>query len=276
MDTTPLPGSIALLRLLRFRQWYYFLALPLAGADVDSEPLHNALAIARGIAIAFCVLGFGYLVNAAADVDGDVDARKNPLIVVGAPPRVRTLATALAIVALALAAAGPPVVLVATLVPLVSGLVYSVGPRLKGVPVIGTLMNATNFVPLLWVGAARFDPPLAKHLALAFAGLLLQSQIIHEAADAEGDARAGVRTTFVALESRGSALLAAIFGALPVLGLAAGAFARAFLAATYVLVFPLAFAVVGKDPARAARLRTWHRVSGLALGAALFLHEARG
>jgi 4-hydroxybenzoate polyprenyltransferase len=174
--------------------------------------------------------------------------------------------------AVGLAALGPWVGVAAALVCLASGVIYSVGPRLKTVPILGTFLNATNFVPLLWAGAITADPPMARHLAPAFAGILLQSQIFHEAADAEGDARAGVRTTFLAIGRGGSALLSALFGALPVLG--PGPIAVRFgLVVVFVLLFPLAFAGVARDPARAARLRAWHRICGLVIGAGLFLRE---
>jgi 4-hydroxybenzoate polyprenyltransferase len=264
--------------MLRFREWYYFLALPLAGLDPALGASRNACAIGRGVVVAFCVLGFGYLVNAAGDIDSDLDAAKNPLLACGGLLRSRAgalaVAGALATAAVALAAGGPAVALGATLVSLASGTVYSVGPRLKAVPIVGTLANATNFAPLLWVGAAGDEPSLARRLAPAFAGVLLQSQMVHEAADAAGDARAGVRTTFVALGCGWSALLAALFGALTAFGSAVGDAARAGLVAAYVVAFPLALARQGGDPRRAARLRLWHRWSGVVLGAALLVHEA--
>jgi len=261
------------LRLIRFREWYYFLVLPLAGTDPSEERARAALCFARGAAIAFCVLAFGYLVNAASDVGVDVDVRKNPLLETDRRRLVPSVTVSLAVTAILLAASGPLVALLAALVSLVSGVVYSIGPRLKAVPIAGTLANATNFVPLLWVGATSADPPLARHLAPAFAGLLLQSQIFHEAADAEGDANAGLRTTFLALGRGWSVALATLFGVLPAMGIG-WTVGRLGIVVTYGVAFPLALAVYARDPARAARLRTWHRVSGLAVGAALFLHDA--
>jgi 4-hydroxybenzoate polyprenyltransferase len=260
-----------LLRLVRFREWFHFIVLPLAGVDPAAAPARSAVHLARGVAIAFSVLGFGYLLNAASDLEVDVDPRKNPLLAREARRRAPAVIAALALAALALAALGPRVGLVATAVSLASGVVYSIGPRLKAVPLAGTLANATNFVPLLWVGAATTDPPLARLLWPAFAGILLQSQLLHEAADAEGDARAGVRTTFLALGRRWSAMLAALFGAVPAMcGVPGGVVTRAAIVAAYVVGFPAALAFAA-DPARAARLRAWHRWSGLAVGAALLV-----
>jgi len=264
-----------LVRLVRLREWYYFLLLPLAGGDPGGGVARSALSCLRGAAVAFFVLGFGYLLNAASDVDVDVDARKNPLLDRTERRGVRSITGALALAAIALAATGPTVALWAAATSLVSGAVYSVGPRLKSVPIAGTLANATNFVPLLWVGAAMPDPPIARHLAPAFAGLLLQSQLLHEATDAREDARAGVRTTFSLLGRPWSAALAALFGAVPALsGDGMGAAARVSILAVYVVVFPLALAAYATDPRRAAKLRLWHRWSGIALGAALFVHGA--
>jgi 4-hydroxybenzoate polyprenyltransferase len=266
-----LPRRLHLLRLVRFREWFHFIVLPLAGVDPAMAPAWIAAHLARGAAVAFCVLGFGYLLNAASDLEVDVDPRKNPLLAPEARRRAPAVMAALAFAALALAALGPRVGLAATAVSLVSGVVYSIGPRLKAVPLAGTLANATNFVPLLWVGAASEAPPLARLLWPAFAGLLLQSQILHEAADAEGDARAGVRTTFLVLGRRRSAVIAALFGAVPAMcGLPGGAASRAAIVAAYVVGFPVAL-TLASDPARAARLRAWHRWSGLAVGAALLL-----
>jgi 4-hydroxybenzoate polyprenyltransferase len=264
--------------MLRFREWYHFLALPLAGIDPSLTANQNARAVARGVAVAFCVLGFGYLVNAAGDIKSDFDARKNPLLAgegaLRSAASAWALAGGLATAAVALAACGSAIALGATLVSLASGTLYSIGPRLKAVPVAGTLANATNFAPLLWVGAAGADPSLARRLAPAFAGMLLQSQVLHEAADAAADARAGIRTTFLVLGRGPSAVLAALFGALAAFGPPVGLPASAGLAVVYVLFFPLALALLASDPERAARLRAWHRWSGVVLGAALLAHVA--
>jgi 4-hydroxybenzoate polyprenyltransferase len=259
------------LRLLRFREWAHFLVLPLGGVAPSESLAHNALHLARGVAVAFCVLGFGYLVNAASDVDVDVDPRKNPLLDERARARVPEIAVGLALAAVALAALGPSVGVVAALVAITSGVVYSIGPRLKALPVVGTLANATNFAPLLWVGAATPSPPLAWILAPTFAGILLQNQILHEAADASDDARGRLATTFLVLGRKKSAALASLFGLLAALGpVPFGAWGRAAMIALYVVAFPLALAG-SDDPTRAARLRRWHRGSSIVVGAALLL-----
>jgi 4-hydroxybenzoate polyprenyltransferase len=262
------------LRLLRVREWFYFLVLPLAGQDAARAVDVDARALARGLAVAFGVLGFGYLVNAAADAGSDPDARKNPLAGRTASRSVGATCAALAGGAIALAATGPRVALVAAVVCVASGLVYSVGPRLKSVPVVGTLANATNFVPLLFVGAASPHPSLAWRLTPVFAGVLLQSQILHEAADARADDRGGVRTTFLAFGRVGSALLAALFGALPLAGSELGAPVAIAVTSVFVAAFPLALAVYATDSARAMALRRWQRGCGLVLGAAVFLRDA--
>ena len=101
----------------------------------------------------------------------------------------------LALVAVGLAATGPWVTLAATLLARSSGIVYSVGPRLKRYPVVGTLTNATNFTPLLWVGLpASGATDGTMILTQAFLLLLLQNQLLHEAADRDDDLRGGHRS----------------------------------------------------------------------------------
>ena len=59
------------------------LPLPLATFDAG-VPLDAALlAAARGIANAFAILAFGFLLNAVSDRHVDRDPRKNPLLVPG-------------------------------------------------------------------------------------------------------------------------------------------------------------------------------------------------
>jgi 4-hydroxybenzoate polyprenyltransferase len=266
-----LSRRLNLLRLVRFREWAHFLVLPLAGLDPSRTAIESTWPCIRGTIIAFCVLGFGYLLNAASDVGVDVDARKNPLLDAAGRRHVPQIVLGLAIAAMGLALLGPVVGWAATAVSLSSGFVYSMGPRVKAVPVVGTLANATNFVPLLWVGASVPDPPMARHLAPALAGLLLQSQLVHEAADAESDARAHVRTTFLVLGRWASAALGALFGVLLAMGGGSGWIDRLAILAVYGVGLPIALAVVAPEPSRAATLRRWHRWSGLVLGAVLFV-----
>jgi 4-hydroxybenzoate polyprenyltransferase len=256
--------------LIRLRHWAHFLLLPLAGRDATLSVEQSALSILRGVAIAFCLLAFGYLLNSLADRDMDLDIDKRAA---GAlpPARGRAIVAGLAIAALALALTGPLSVSVATAVCMASGTIYSVGPRLKTLPFVGTALNVGNFGPLLFVGLARDAlPPALPVLAAAFVLLLGQNQLLHEAADAEEDVRGGVRTTFRRLGSRGAALLALIAGGLLVPLLHRTPLPAIVGGAAFGLGFPAAFLRLGERPADMARLRLLHRVLALAFGAGLY------
>jgi len=67
------------LELMRVRQWVHLLPLPIAGYEFDKSVAANILPVTRGIGIAFCILAFGYLLNAVADRNMDLDRGKNPL-----------------------------------------------------------------------------------------------------------------------------------------------------------------------------------------------------
>lgn len=256
---------------IRLRHWAHFLLLPLAGRDAELPVHANVVSITRGVAIAFCLLAFGYVLNSLADRDMDLDADKRAAAALP-PTHGHAIVGALAVVALTLALTGPTMVSVATVACLICGTIYSVGPRLKTLPLVGTILNAGNFGPLLFVGLARDAlPPALPVLAAAFVLLLGQNQLLHEAADADEDARGGVRTTFRRLGARGAAALALIAGGLlvplllartPLLAVAGGL--------VFGLAFPAAFVGLGERSAQAARLRLAHRIVALAFGAALY------
>ena len=262
------------LRLYRVRDWLHFLPLPLA--TVDPRPLGAALwDTGRGVATAAAILAFGYLLNSVADRMMDRDARKNPLILPGAGEPRLALAALLA-AGVGLAALGPWPTRVAAALSLFFFSVYSAAPRIKSVPLLGSLANIGMFAPLLFLGLrdASLPPGLAA-LVVACGALVLETQLVHEAADSLEDRAGGVRTTWLTVGPRRAAALAAACGivaaagaaslgsdtALALAGLAAGLFGAAF---------PLQLARLGGDTARAARLRLSHRWCGLAFGAALF------
>jgi len=253
--------------MLRVREWAHFLLLPLAALE-PSRGLAGLLALARGLVIASSVLGFGYLLNALADRKTDRPG-KNP-VAEGDVAEARIAVLLLGGVAAAASAAGPPVVRIATALCLASGAAYSAGPRLKQWPFLGTLANATNFAPLLWVGSAgEATLPWMLPLTALFTCLLLQSQLLHEAADRGEDRAARVRTTVLFVGDGAAALLGALLGVL-LAGLtwrAAGALAAAPLALLYAGVFPGALARLGKDAPAMTRVRRAHRWSALAAGA---------
>lgn len=259
----------------RARQWWHFLALPVAGVALDPARGGGVLAAVAATLAGAAALAYGYLLNAVADRGMDLDRRKNPLLG-EAPVSLRWPLAALATAALASAGLVSTVAVAAVVTMLVSGWCYSAGPRWKSVPLLGTAMNVANFTPLLFLGVrdgARAGALLP--LALAFAALLLQNQLLHEAADAEEDRRGGLRTTFAALGAGGAAV-AALLCAVGLGGVVLHGFAehpaRAWalaLCAPASLLAPVALAS-GLPPERAASARRWHRAGAAVVGAALF------
>lgn len=258
----------------RARQWWHFLALPAAGVALGPPGSGRVFTAAAATVAASAALSYGYLLNAVADRSMDLDRRKNPLL--GSEPgSLRAPLAALAAAALASAGMVSLVAVAAAATMLASGWCYSAGPRWKAVPLLGTALNAVNFTPLLFLGVRDLGRAGALlPLALAFAALLLQNQLLHEAADAEEDRRGGLRTTFVALGAAGaavSALLCAValggvvlhgFAGHPYRGLALS------LCAPASLLAPAALAA-GVSPERAAAARRWHRLAAALAGAAL-------
>jgi 4-hydroxybenzoate polyprenyltransferase len=261
---------VSWLQRARVGRWVHFLALPLAGFDAHGG-IPAVMAAVRGMAVAFAVLAFGYTLNAVADRGMDRPG-KNTFTTSGTPPFTWVFLTALALSALLLSAGAPPGARVATAVALMSGVVYSVGPRLKRFPVVGSIANLTNFVPLLWVG--ENGGPGSRSigsLAMAFACLLLQNQLIHEAADRDEDLTGGVRTTVVAVGPALAGWIAAGLGGLLVFDVRATTVLIWPLALVFGAVFPLALARGGTDPRRMAWLRLAHRAASVVAGVTLFL-----
>src|SRR5215472_851309 len=152
----------AWLHRVRFAHWAHFLALPLASVDLHNRGSADVLAAARGVAIAFVVLAFGYLLNSVSDRRMDLDVRKNPFIVPGAGEHRYSLATLFAIGVL-LALLSPWPAQLAALSSLAFGSMYSMGPRIKSIGFLGTAANVGNFAPLLFVGMST--PSLPPHFA---------------------------------------------------------------------------------------------------------------
>lgn len=274
MAARDVPSSsplIDLLRLYRVRQWVHILPLPLATFDTSVPTATALLAAARGMANLFAILAFGFLVNAISDRYVDRDARKNPLVVPGRNGYKLSL-IALPAVSVALAAFSPWPVQIATVCCLAVGCLYSVGPRLKTIPVVGTLANAAWYVPMLYLGMADSSLPAGfSVIATAFTALLLQNQLIHESGDRIEDEASGIHTTWLAFGPRWTAFLAAGAGAVAIVMTAAslGAF-RYPVGTLFIGAFPLLLAWDGLTAERAARLRVVHRWCAVLFGAALY------
>jgi len=264
------------LRLYRVRDWIHILPLPLAALDAGA-PLDVALGAAlRGVVNAFGILAFGFLLNAVSDRHVDRDPRKNPLIEPDAPS-YRSSLIVLPLVGLAMAAFSPRPVQLATLWCLLLGCLYSTGPRLKSLPVAGSIINAAGFTPILFLGMASVSlPPRFAYVAVAFAGLLFQNQLIHEAADRIEDEASGIRTTWLTLGPRWTALFACMAGCLATAAtvslLARGHWLvfSAVVAAMFVVGFPYRLADPRLGPDEAGRIRLHHRWCCALVGAALY------
>jgi len=279
--TRPAAGALARLAghlTYRARHWAHFLALPLLGFEPARAWEAQLLPLGRGVAVAFLLLSFGYLINGftEARVQGS-PAKALALRSEGDRRMVAILLWALPLAALALGLTGPAIVWLSAAACALSGLLYSAGPCLKSWPVVGTAANLTNFMPLMFLGLDDFAALASRWpLVAAFGCLLLENQLLHEAADQQEDALAGRRTTFLWLGRRAAALLCAGLGA----GLAAAVLAlpggpAPWVAAACLAVFglgvPWGLLGAGRAPARAARLRLLHRGLSLAAGSALYL-----
>jgi 4-hydroxybenzoate polyprenyltransferase len=105
---------------------------------------------------------------------------------------------------------------------LVAATIYSVPPRLKAQPFLGLLCNTLIFAPLLGLALEDGTTPRAfTVLCTTFVGLLMQSQLLHETADAAEDQAAGALTTARLLGAYGTrAMVIAIALVFTVVGFA--------------------------------------------------------
>ncbi len=267
----PAPRGVALASL-RVRQWAHFIVLPIAGmgsSEMSSPTLDVALRVARGVALGAFALAFAYGLNAISDRATDLDRRKNPLAGSACPTSVTTVVVSTAGAALALGATAHRATLAAVAISLASSTVYSVGPRLKLIPGVGTLLNVGIFAPLLFFAIGEHSPRSLTSLAIAFVALLLQNQLLHERADATEDEAARALTTARAL---GPTATTAIVFALGVGGVVVCAISAPSAslgwaaAATFAVATTCTFA-------RGAwtRRRALHRWVSFVAGAALFV-----
>jgi 4-hydroxybenzoate polyprenyltransferase len=203
--------------VLRAPQWLHFLALPLAAFDQGSRSSAAIASVVRGVVLAALALSYAYGLNAISDRRSDLDAAKNPLRGMEVVPQRVVLVvagTGMAALLLALLAGRP--VLYAVSASLAASTVYSVGPRLKVLPGIGTLLNVAIFAPILLFGVqpSRPAPAGLGLLLVTFAVLVLENQLLHERADAAEDAGASVRTTARALGEQATVRLVLGLGVL--------------------------------------------------------------
>lgn len=269
-------AALDLLRLYRVRDWLHFIPLPAAGWIAGDT--RSLSALAGGLAA--WTLGLAYMsaVNQAFDDRLDRPG-KNP---VGARlTRSTALAWALPAALGCLAVAFVWVHArwhVAALL-LAAATVYSAPPRLKRVPLVGTLWNVVLALPgFTMADAARAGHPSFDALVCAFSLMLLASQLIHEAADRDDDQRGGVSTIAVVAGARGALFAAALsLAALtPVAWWLARAMTHRTLFTAVLLLFAapwsvaLATRALHGDLRELRDLRLRYRHTAIAAGAAAF------
>jgi 4-hydroxybenzoate polyprenyltransferase len=266
------PGLAEAFGVLRAPQWLHFSPLPLAG--LDRTAIGSIAGLGRGAlasAAASLALGYAYGLNALADRASDTSVEKNPLAGVEHVPAA-THAVVAAAAAAALLASLPLGARASclTLASLAAATAYSVGPRMKALPVLGLAFNTAIFTPLLGLARPAGAPTPRAYAALCatFVGQLVQSQLLHEIADAAEDEAGEALTTARLLGPRwaracivGTALLSAAaalaLAPRPAVGLCAAA----------GLACSASAALWPRDPAEA---RSVHKHVAAASGALLF------
>lgn len=257
------------MRFFRLADWVHFLPvtlLPVATGAADPVPI--ALALVAGAACLAYAFGWNSLHDEGLGAFPGLS-----------PAEARLLLTLSVVAGILPALAVGPVATGAASVSLLGSWAYSGGPRLKRFPFVGTLANGPIFVPVALLACPRWPTGAAAWLLFgAYALLLLQNQVVHEAQHAEEDRRDGLRTTARVLGPRPSALLAGALGlgaagALGALGLSrepAWAFPVMALPAAALSV-RIGLSARLEAPDAAGRLRALQRWIGFGTGAAAWL-----
>lgn len=256
------------------REWLHFLLLPLAGVSLAQVTASSAVRLGGATVVASLLWAGVYLVNSFSDIG--IDGRsKNALVRAG--PAALNLAGA-TVPVLLVGACGAALLVgvvpaVAALVTAGVGVVYSVGPRLKRLPVLGTLSNVAIFAPGLFLGATDGDSVArAWGLAIPFAVLLIQNQLVHEVADADDDAEGRLLTTYRWSGRAGVAALLGLSGVGGAIALLMRSSGVPSIALLLLLPIPALLFVAWTDArALAARCRALHRRYALVVGALFWL-----
>jgi 4-hydroxybenzoate polyprenyltransferase len=250
-------------RLYRVKDWLHFLPLPLAAPAERLQLVGAVLAWGCGLAYTSCLnQAFDDRLDREGKNPVGSDFRRRQAVLLSLPPLALLL-----LLLLALSPSG----LMAGAIMAAAATVYSAPPRLKRVPVVGTVWNLVIGVPgLFFAGQPRGMP-----LVVLFALLLLISQLLHEAQDRDDDAAGQIRT--VATEAGRRAALAAAL-VLTLATPAAGWWLTGRLEETALCaLFAAGWGAVlwrklrCDDSALLMRLRLQYRWVAIALGAALFL-----
>lgn len=271
--TDAMGGYRAALSILRAPQWLHFAVLPLAG--LNRVALGSARDLLRGalaIGVAALLLGYAYGINAWADRGSDASSLKNPLAGMSTVPFEAKLVVVVAALLAFFAACflGAWAILL-SLVSLVAGTLYSVGPRLKALPILGAVCNAAIFVPLLDLAFTKESAnPLRAVFYVTFIGLIFQNQLLHEAADVDEDVLSGDWTTARLLGPRGVRIVATVL-AIPFGFLAYWLAFPSCVVGVAAVVAMLGGALVAMRATDFAKARRVHRYVAAAFGAVLYV-----
>jgi 4-hydroxybenzoate polyprenyltransferase len=266
------------IRIFRAKDWIHFLGLPLL--SVDWKPMWP-LDAAIGIVLSALCLAFAYSWNNVHDSTLDSDRVKNPLARSSNPGLVRrariySLIPAGLAVAISATLGWYRFALVTTCI--LGSAAYSAGPRLKAIPVVGTVTNLLIFAPLTLLGSrGPFPDTMALMLIASFSLMLLQNQLLHEATDIKDDSKGGIRTSAALLGDLGTRIAATAMGAGALLMLFIAGFSNEWGYLVSWEVLPL-LAVTASIPLmklsdlRVAGLMRWfHKVAGLVSGLAVWV-----
>lgn len=245
--------------LFRVRDWYYF--LPYAMLSVPIKPSLDWLAALRALLLAAGCLAFAYGLNQWRDIG----LERCVEIYAISQRRLKFLVILAGMITLLLSFSADQLVFLATIASLLASFLYSDGPRLKRLPVVGTLTNAAIFAPIGLLGSNGMPlPTYVIALVIAFACLLLQNQLIHEAAHAEEDRRENIRTTYLCFGPAFVRIAITVLGLLAVIVLIWGSSSSApwsgLTAAAVVALMTIATiagSALERSPSRLRKLQRW-------------------
>lgn len=264
----------------RARDWLHFVLLPLGGDSLRTLCSASTARVVASAAAAALLWAGVYLINSLSDVEVDGHVGKNALVQAGSTTLQRAGRAVPVLLAGACCCAGSVglVPALAALLAAAAGIVYSVGPRLKRRPVIGTLSNVAIFTPGLFLGVTDQDSlARAWWLVVPFSVLLVQNQIVHEVVDAGDDAAGRLLTTYRWGGRPGVAVVLVLVSLGGALALVARSPATLTLTLALSLLLPVPSLVVvarSNARARATRFRLLHRYYALAVGACFWVAGA--
>lgn len=183
------------MKFTRVKDWVHFLFLPLltiVPGFIDWLDLILAI-VCSGLC-----LGYAYGYNQYKDEGLDKQDESVALEMYGMKKNGLVLILLLMLIlTLMLSFVISRVSFLAAIISLFGSTVYSGGPTLKNVPIVGTLANLLIFIPLAFLGGGEAINFNFFIFVIALVGLLMQSQMIHEAADYKDDIKNRIATTAV-------------------------------------------------------------------------------